>query len=54
MYTRGLPKILPLESDLQAVRHTLQTHFFDLAIENELLRSPSSWCCDMQIIIKDT
>jgi hypothetical protein len=54
MYAPGLPKSLPLEPDLQVVRHTLQTRFFDLAIENELLRSPSSWCRDMQIVIKDT
>jgi hypothetical protein len=54
MYAPGLPKSLRLKPDLQAVRHTLQTRFFDLAITNELLRSPSSWCRDMHIVIKDT
>jgi hypothetical protein len=41
-------------SDLQAIRHTLQARFLDLAIGNELPRSPSSWCLVMQIVIRGT
>jgi hypothetical protein len=40
--------------DLQAVRHMPQTRLLDLAIGNELPRSPSNLCLVMQIVIRGT
>jgi hypothetical protein len=51
MYTPDLFKRLRLGLPTSKRYDTLQTRLFDLAIGNELPRSPSSLCLAMQIVI---
>jgi len=56
MYSPGLFKTLRLGLPTSESKRydTLQTRYLDLAIGNELPRSPSSWCLVVQIVIGGT